>query len=171
MKHIWNKKDEKITEKAFMRSLTVSVLGILLCLVLLCSMTYAWFSADAVSPVNTLTSGTFDIAVAVADGSGAAVTLSEDADGVWRGTLAEVGTYTVTLTMTDNANVKGYCTVSANGDEWQTASMVPSSAPFTFTVTTTEQNTELSFSPRWGLPASSAIVQDGSLTVPAAQGE
>ena len=63
MKNFFECKDEKITEKAFSQSLIISVVSILLCIVALCSMTYAWFTAETTSSSNTLTSGSFDVTV------------------------------------------------------------------------------------------------------------
>ena len=96
MKNFFDCKDEKITEKAFSQSLIISVVSILLCLVALCSMTYAWFTAETTSSSNTLTSGSFDVTIAVSEVEDGVATTSA-------GTIDPVsnteGKYTVTLTL------------------------------------------------------------------------
>ena len=44
MKNFFDFQDEKITEKAFSKNIIVSIAGILLSIVMLCSTTYAWFT-------------------------------------------------------------------------------------------------------------------------------
>lgn len=50
-------------DKAFLQSVTVSVLGMVLCMVALCSMTWAWFSLDVSSSANSIQSARCDLAV------------------------------------------------------------------------------------------------------------
>lgn len=84
---------EKLSDKAFARLILTSVFGVLLCLVLLCSTTYAWFTADVPSNNNEIKSATHcDLSVSVyKDG----VALENIASGV----SLKAGNYTVTLTL------------------------------------------------------------------------
>ena len=65
LKNFFDCKDEKITEKAFSQSLIISVVSILLCIVALSSVTYAWFTGETTSGSNTLMSGSFDVKITV----------------------------------------------------------------------------------------------------------
>ena len=92
MKNFFDCKDEKITEKAFSQSLIISVVSILLCLVALCSMTYAWFTTETSSSSNTLTSGSFDLDIIVSkvdDGAAtaSAIEAESNTDGKYSYTL------------------------------------------------------------------------------------
>ncbi len=144
MKNIFDSKDEKITEKAFVQSVVISVVGILLCIVALCSVTFCWFTGETESNSNTLVSGTFDVEIKVekgdtipeteaegeqADAAAAAdsekteeteATIEVKADpnqqGVWVCELPGAGTYTVTLTLKDGSTVKGHCVVCVGND-------------------------------------------------------
>ena len=69
MKHIFDSKDEKLTEKAFIQSVVISVVGILLCIVALCSATFCWFTGGTENNSNTLVSGSFDVTITVAEGN------------------------------------------------------------------------------------------------------
>ena len=46
--------NEKLSDKAFARLAITSILGILVCIVCLCSTTYAWFTGSVQVNSNTL---------------------------------------------------------------------------------------------------------------------
>lgn len=167
MKNFFDCKDEKITEKAFSQSLIISVLSILLCLVALCSMTYAWFTTETSSSSNTLMSGSFDVTIAVSqveDGVATASNIEVEPDpanpGKYTCTL-EKGTYEISLTLTPGSTVKGHCVVTIGGGEEQhTAAIIGDNTanvdetatktdPFKFKITVTE-TTKVTLEPRWG---------------------
>ena len=185
MKGFFDMKPEKISEKAFMRGLIVSVIGIFICIVALCSATYAWFVGDVSSHSNTLTSGTFNVTVSVVGSDDSAVTeiaASETGDGGWEFDLP-AGTYTVTLKLTEQSTVKGHCIVTVGNDPaWHTAPVIgestanaadlPLSDPFVFTVTVDEATT-LTVLPCWGLAVETQIANEGviDLTTPPVETE
>ena len=170
MKNFFDTKDEKITEKAFSQSLLISVLSILLCIVALCSITYAWFTGETSSGSNTLVSGSFDITVSV-DKDGSAIEVGTDG----KYTLAEAGRYTIELNPSQEASVKGYCIVTINGATYKTgvilnADMVDdtyttATAPFTFTIITEKENTVVTFESHWGVLVDPDVVADTVITV------
>lgn len=164
MKNIIDCKDEKITEKAFSHHLLVSILSILLCIVALCSITYAWFTSETQSGNNTLTAGSFDVTISVQN----KVTLEEETltkvsgkEGIWQCNL-DPGTYTISLKLTSDATVKGHCKVQLGaGTVYHTDAIIgdntanvdvstPRTDPFTFTLTVTEDST-LTLEPVWGV--------------------
>lgn len=53
-KNICVSDSNRLTEKAFKQSITISFIGILLCMVALCSVTWAWFSAEISSSSNDI---------------------------------------------------------------------------------------------------------------------
>ena len=60
-----SKSDEKLTDKAFMRLAITSIAGILICIVCLCSSTYAWFSDSTPSGTNEIKSSQCTLTVSV----------------------------------------------------------------------------------------------------------
>lgn len=143
MKNIFDSKDEKLTEKAFIQSVVISVVGILLCIVALCSATFCWFTGGTENHSNTLVSGSFDVTITVVkgnaldDANGGQGTATAQADteaaggtqaeqievtadpahaGVFVCNLPEAGTYTVTLTLKEGSTVKGHCVVTVGND-------------------------------------------------------
>ena len=86
-------------------------------------------------------------------------------DGSYR--LSTPGTYTVTLTPTDNATVKGYCAVTAANQVYKTDVILNSemvderyteaTAPFVFTISVDASDTVVTFEPHWGIPVAPDI--------------
>ena len=58
---------ENIADRAFLQSITLSIAAILLCIVALCSATYAWFVVDVASSHNTISAAFFDLKVTIVD--------------------------------------------------------------------------------------------------------
>ena len=171
MKNFFDTKDEKIIEKAFLQSLIISVVSILLCLVALCSMTYAWFSIEKMSTSNTLTSGFFDIAVSVKSQGG--VDLKPLADGSYKLEASE--TYIVELNPADDATVKGYCIVTIDGESYTTDVIlnnemvddiyITATAPLKFTIVTQKTDTIVTFESHWGVPVNQKIKENANIIV------
>lgn len=168
-----NKSADKITDKAFSRLMLTSVLGILVCIMCLCSATWAWFSTDISNDSNTLGTGKFGLCVAITDANGASVTISERDDGTSVCTLGEAGQYTVTLTMTEDTTVtKGFCSIKVAGRSYQTASItVEGTNPFVFTLDAAKDGMTVTLSPAWGLPANADVEYGGTLVIGAAAGD
>ena len=119
-----------------------SVLSILLCMTLLCGMTWAWFASTQSTPAATIQAATYHIDVVAKNGE---TVLTTGQNGKYP--LAK-GTYTVTLTASGNAS-KGYCKVTLpDNTVLRTAQIVPKNS-LTFTLTLTSDG-DVSFSPEWG---------------------
>lgn len=172
MKDFFDFQDKKITEKAFSQNIIISVAGILLSIIMLCSSTYAWFTASVLSDTNKVESGHFSIDVVsvapvVNDVVGDAVT--PDASGKY--TLAE-GKYMITLAPTVESTVKGYCLITVNGESYRTDIIVndntvtdeypTSNSPFVFYIIVAESTT-LNVESRWGIPANVDILADSTI--------
>lgn len=181
MKNFFDTKDEKITDKAFSQSIAISVLGIFLCIIMLSSITYAWFVGGTESSTNTLKAGCFDFDIAVTqdeNGTVKNIDVNKNADGTSSCTFEDVGKYTVVLTMTDASTVKGFCCVKiGDGAEAQTISMTKESngtqssiTTFSFTLDITTQGQTVLFTPKWGLPANAQIEAGSTYPKQAGQG-
>ena len=160
-------KRDKLTDKAFTRLIITSVLGILVCIVCLCSATWAWFSAAVSADGNKVRAGKFDLTVSVADQSDSQLQITENADGKRVCTFEDAGTYTVSLKMTDDTTVtKGFCIIYVGEDTYYTASINAETDPFTFTLDVKEAGASVIFSPAWGSPSELDLVDmDEVLTI------
>lgn len=120
-----------------------SVLSILLCMTLLCGMTWAWFASTQSTPAATIQAATYRIDVVAKNGE---TVLTAGQDGKY--SLAAGVAYTVTLTASGNAS-KGYCKVTLpDNSVLRTAQIAPENS-LTFTLTLTNGG-NVSFSPEWG---------------------
>ena len=169
--HTSEQKEEKITEKVFSKNLLMAALGIFICIIALCSATYAWFAESTESGNNTLVSGSFSLEIAVEDKDTAAPVEVRDAQNGSKTCTLAAGTYTVTLTMTDESTVKGYCTVKI-GDAAYTTSPISRDSSIgadhlSFTVTVTAETLAV-FTPKWGYPATPNLANGGTVSVSAA---
>lgn len=120
-----------------------SVLSILLCMTLLCGMTWAWFASTQSTPAATIQAATYHIDVVAKNGE---TVLTTGQNGKY--SLVAGVAYTVTLTASGNAS-KGYCKVTLpDNTVLRTAQIAPkNSLTFTLTLTT---GGNVSFSPEWG---------------------
>lgn len=98
----------KVSEAALSKSIAVSVVGILLCMICLVGTTWAWYSLSVESGNNEMTGANFDFSVAITESV-------EPENGIYS---FAGGEHTVTLTKTGTAT-KGFCKVIAtkNGEE------------------------------------------------------
>ena len=120
-----------------------SVLSILLCMTLLCGMTWAWFASTQSTPAATIQAATYHIDVVAKNGE---TVLTAGQNGKY--SLAKDVAYTVTLTASGNAS-KGYCKVTLpDNTVLRTAQIAPKNS-LTFTLTLTSGG-NVSFSPEWG---------------------
>lgn len=136
------------------RILLPSVLSILLCMTLLCGMTWAWFASTQSTPAATIQAATYHIDVVAKNGE---TVLTTGQNGKY--SLAAGVAYTVTLTASGNAS-KGYCKVTLpDNTVLRTAQIVPENS-LTFTLTLTNGG-NVSFSPEWGTYSGTAEIESG----------
>ena len=154
--------NKKMTEKTFVQGMIISIVSILLCIVAICSASYAWFNAGTSSGQNLLQGGSFALDITVTDGEGALVPVTKNENGTLFCVL-DAGAYTVALSMTaDSTATKGYCDVKVGDlDAVQTATI--SSDPaigvslLSFELAVDGDGTIVLFTPKWGLPAFATI--------------
>lgn len=145
MKNFFECKDEKITEKAFSQSLIISVVSILLCLVALCSVTWAWFSSEISSSSSDIKSAYCDVNVTV---------VSEDSK------LESIGgkysflkdkAYKIQISATGTAET-AYCILKIDGVDYYTAQIPTQTIDnyIVFTLQFEAEVTEVEIITRWG---------------------
>ena len=178
MKNFFDCKDEKITEKAFSQSLIISVVSILLCIVALSSVTYAWFTGETTSGSNTLMSGSFDVKITVSkleDGVASANAIEAESNNEGKYTYKLLpGTYEISLALTEDSTVKGHCVVTIGIDTQHTDAIIGANTanvenaamtdPFKFKITVTAETTVF-LEPRWGVVVNADIDYDEEIKV------
>lgn len=158
---------EKLTDKAFSRMMTTSILCILLCIFCLCSATWALFTAEISYDKNELTTGNFDLILTVTDDVGTEIAVIDSISSNSRVTFTSGKTYRITLKMTENTTiVKGFCTIKFRDRVYHTDLIrADESDPFVFYLTVTDTDATLNFTPSWGIPAHYDVTVDGTLEI------
>ena len=145
-----------------------SVLAILLCMVCLCEMTWAWFSSTQKGEIAPIKSAEYEIVVSVKDGD-TPLSVTDNTVELRAGL-----SHTVKMVASGTAST-GFCVLSytpsgeggdPDGVRLLTA-QIASRATFSFTLKATSDLT-LSFSPQWGTSSKSDapdIRPDGVLTI------
>ena len=166
MKNIFSFKNENLSDKAFSQSMLISVFSIFMCLVLLCSITYAWFTVGVSSGQNRIESGSFALEIDVLDGSDATVSVTGNGDGKHTCTFSAGGTYTVTLTMAEEATAtKGYCELTINSVKKQQTESISKDTTvgveeLTFVIVA-QEDTVVVFEAKWGISAAEEKISNG----------
>ena len=149
-----------ITEERLKAVLLPSFLSIILSVILLCGMTWAWFETTKAGSTEPIRTAEYGMTVTVSKG-GVAEIGGDYGNGGKRYILAADIDYTVVLTATGTAKT-GFCIMSfpAENAEGITvtkelySAQMPSGSSITFTLRLTKA-TEVNFMPQWGTSARS----------------
>ena len=153
-------KHTKPTDTNILRLLLPSVLGVILCMVCLAGMTWAWFTASVQTKPHTIAAAHFDVTVSIADPSGKAV--AESADGYH---LSAGAAYTVTLTAAGSAEeYGGYCVIKhGESSALYTQQLMPPDGKMTFTFQPAA-NDAYTFTGVWGrYTGDQQVIEDSDL--------
>ena len=155
--------NEKLSDKTFTRLIVCSILAILICLVCLCSTTWAWFTDTVSRQGNVIKSSEqCQLTVSVYEGNTA---IDNVESGV---TLEKDVLYTVLLTQPKNSG-SGYCVIYINGKKYRSDYILhheneqDETLSFTLTV---KETCEVSFAVRWGIYVGESDVVNGQLQIP-----
>ena len=150
----WVPRHAKPAEENIWRLFMPSLVGILVCMVCLAGMTWAWFSAGVRTKPQMISTATFDVNAVIAKDSGE--TVSPSLDGVY---LLEAGTYQVTLTAVGNVINGGYCMLRTEGKTYYTDHLqVEGQIRFSLTV---QEKGSYSFIALWGTYSGKAEIHNG----------
>lgn len=131
----------RLTEKAFKQSITISIIGILLCMVALCSVTWAWFSTEISSLPSDIRSAYCDVTVSVANENN----ILDPVDGKYN--FVKNKAYQIQITATGNAET-AYCILRVGGADYYTE-QIPTQTGIVFTLQF-EDDTPVEIITCWG---------------------
>ncbi len=140
--------DARITDKAMLGRVIVTVAVMLVCVIAMSITAFAYFTSDASSSVTPIQTAAFDVGVSVDNNS----------VDVLNG-LGE-GSYNITLTVKDTSTAKtGYCVVTIGGKEYITEQFIRSEGGYntvTFALhlaknsSTNDGTTPIAIQTNWG---------------------
>lgn len=140
------------------RILAPSVIGIFICAVCLCGVSWAWFTANVSVEATTIKTASYTVNVTAKDSSDSEITPTTR-DGVTTVTFSSAGAYTVTITPDTSSNTatSGYCTIGLNDTTYYTAQLTSGSLSFTVNATA---NQTLTVTPQWGTYSGSPTISN-----------
>lgn len=155
-------KHGKVSDKEFTRIMISSVFGIMLCVMCLAGLTWAWFSGSVSSAANNITAASFNIQIDVKVKDTETTVPHTVENGIYSFSLENNKVYDVKITA-DGTATTGYCEVIFGGnryhtiqifnnsDESNSGSLLSTDRPqeITFTVNATD-STLLKIVPQWG---------------------
>lgn len=155
-------KHGKVSDKEFTRIMISSVLGIMLCVICLAGLTWAWFSGSVSSAANNITAASFNIKIDVKVKGTETIIPPTEENGIYSFSLENNKIYDVKITA-DGTSTTGYCKVILGentyytiqifniSDESNSSSLLSTDRPqkINFTVNATDV-TLLKIIPRWG---------------------
>ncbi len=143
----------KAADKAFLKLIMPSVLGILLCMICLASMTWAWFAEDVGAGGTTLVATNFEVEnVVIKEKDGE--TVASDA------TLENNKIYTVTVKTNGTENTIGYLRITLQNVSWTISKPHGFQGDFTFEVATEARSGPLTVEALWGNLNSAVAIGD-----------
>lgn len=158
---------EKLSDKAFARLALTSILGVLLCIVCLCSTTYAWFTGSVQGDNNKIQAADACLLSVSVCSKGDAEEVVATVDTQKAVELECEGAFTVTLTL-PKESASGYLVLTVGGQEYysdylQRNDETDQTLTFTLNVETAKSVT---FTARWGIYSGECHVKnDGTLTI------
>lgn len=145
-------KHEKLSDDTAARLFLPSVLGLVLCMVCLAGMTWAWFSANIHTKSQGITAADYRIAVEISG-----------AEETEEGYLLTAGLkYDITLKAAGRAQKGGYCVVSLNGQTIHRTAPLKAGESLAFALIP-DQTGAYAFDAVWGSYDGNADIHDGSV--------
>ena len=173
MKNIFSAHDEKMTDKSFSRMMVVSIVGIFLTLVSLCSVTWAWFKTDISLSNNTLRTATSNLELTVTSGGTPVTPTDTNPEGRPVYVFEKDTPYTVTLQLGDADTAHAYCAVVVDDFPYYSKLLYASSNVhvlyFTLQFSSTQSGIEIL--PCWGIPNAELLFENGHVYLDLAEAD
>ena len=123
--------------------LTISTVGLCACLICLCGVSWAWFTATTSTGTAVIRAATYAVGVSAGENESVGITTESGTTTV---TFTAAGSYTITLTPSGTAGT-GYCKINFADVDHYTDQLTSDSLRFTVNA---DANSELTVTPQWG---------------------
>lgn len=157
-----NTNEKKLTDKAFSHAIISSIIGILICLICICTATWAWFTDSEDFVGGTIKAGECLLEIKVTN------ELGEEMQDLENGVnLVANQTYTVTLTLPKNST-SGYCKIVTDTEDYYSDYILNHDSDTPMVVTfqvKAESNQQVKFVKRWGIYSGEIDVASGETLV------
>ncbi len=134
--------------------LALSAVGLCACLICLCGVSWAWFTATTSTGTTVIQAATYTVDVSADKNESVEITTESGTTTV---TFTDAGEYTITLTPTGTAQ-NGYCKISYAEVDCYTGQLTTDKLHFTVNA---DANSELTVTPQWGSYSGNADLNSG----------
>ena len=136
--------------------LAPSIIGIILCSICLCGVSWAWFTASTATGTTAIRSSSYKLLYQVDEGADAT-----EFTEVKTVTVPKSGSCKITLSAAGTAGATGYCSIKIGDETYYTKQIsVQDTVAFSFGITATA-GTEIILTPKWGTYSGAATIQNG----------
>ncbi len=140
-------KEEKAISGIRIQTVFVSMFAVFLCLIALCSTSWAWFNDSTYSGNNVIESGSLDCYILLND-----LEVKET-----EAYTINVGEYTVKVSISDNSTAtKGFCKIIINEKTYIT-SVIEKDSPVELKIDLKLDKVSIKFETVWGIPSNPNI--------------
>ena len=154
----------KPTDANILRLLLPAAMGIVVCMICMAGMTWAWFSASIQSAPQTVTAANFDMEITVKTAGDTVTDVTPEADGSYS---LQAGTYQVMLEATGSSQKGGYCVLKVGQNSYYTDHIYMDNPTMSFTLQIEDASVNCVFIAAWGTCSfEPSIVSGGAFTVP-----
>ena len=136
--------------------LAPSVIGIFICAVCLCGVSWAWFTASTSTGTTAIQSSSYKLSYQI--GEDATATELAEADNTYTLTADT----TITLKATGTAGATGYCSIKIGDETYYTEQIFVNGSAFTFTINSAADTT-ITLTPKWGTYSRDATLHNGDV--------
>lgn len=136
--------------------LAPSVIGIFICAVCLCGVSWAWFTASTSTGTTAIQSSSYKLSYQI--GEDATATELVEADNTYTLTADT----TITLKATGTAGATGYCSIKIGDETYYTEQIFVNGSAFTFTINSAADTT-ITLTPKWGTYSRDATLHNGDV--------
>lgn len=123
--------------------LALSAVGLCACLICLCGVSWAWFTATASSGTTVIQAATYTVDVSADENENVEIATES---GTTTAIFTDAGEYTITLTPTGTAQ-NGYCKISYAEVDCYTGQLTTDKLHF---MVNADANSKLTVTPQWG---------------------
>ena len=123
--------------------LALSAVGLCACLICLCGVSWAWFTATTSTGTTVIQAATYTVDVSADKNESVKITTESGTTTV---TFTDAGEYTITLTPTGTAQ-NGYCKISYAEGDYYTGQLPTDKLHFTVNA---DADSKLTVTPQWG---------------------
>lgn len=153
---------EKRNNSAGKTKVMLLALVSVVCLTILCSATFAYFTDNSTSGVSSISSAKYEISVSLVNSEGITEVNGTDVDGNVTYNCTQTGAYTFKITAAGTAN-SGYCIINVDENSYTTASIGKDDTDaFNITINA-ESGTVITFKPCWGAYVGETIGSDATI--------